>query len=162
MTSLGQTLAKNIAIERSNTVPPAVLAEQKRQARIREVNEAGTRFFAKAKQYFTDGILAATPIDSLQLQVGGRGYKEAVDYHDEIHRDMDWYDKDGHRFYCKGGEVPTSMTDPDRFAASWEDFKSWAAANDLEPYWKLGAAYGPSSWWFLRVKPVTPCAQANA
>ena len=161
-TSLGQMLAANIATEIANTIPPEVLAEQKRQARIRELNATGERFFAKAKKYFTDGIMSAIPPSQLELQVGNEGKNRGIDYHEEIQREMDWYDKDGGRFYCAGGAVPTSMSDPNRFAASWEDFKDWALSNGLEAYWVLGAAYGPSSWWYLRVKPVTQDSAADA
>lgn len=155
MTSLGLTLASNIETELRERIPPEVIAEQLRQKEVARLNEIGFRFYEKAKKYFTEGIMAAKPIASLKLQVGGRGFVKADDYHDDVKAELDWYDDAKHgRFYCAGGEIPTSMADPNRFAASWEEFKQWAHANELEAYWKLGAAYGPSCWWFLHVKPM--------
>jgi len=149
--SLGQILANNIAEQERKAVSPAEQAERKRQARIRELNEIGVRFFAKAKQFFVDGITAATPLDSLYLQVGGEGYKHADDYHNDVNAEIDWHHANGRRNWSTGGEVPTSMTDPDRFAASWEDFKAWATSNDLEAYWQLGRG-GVGGWWYLRIR----------
>jgi hypothetical protein len=162
MTSLGQALANNIATEIANTIPPHVLAEQKRLARIREVQDIGVRFFAKAKQFFTDGIMNATPMASLQMQVGGKGFTIAPDYNLEIEDHIGWYyDEKGHRFNGMGGhtwEVPAGLNDPERFAASWEDFKNWAASNDLNAVWKCGRG-GCAGWWFLRVEPTTSATQ---
>lgn len=152
MTTLGQTLASNIVRELSEYISPAEIAEQKRQAHIRNLASMGAVFFAKAQQYFTNGITAGIPTSSLQLQIGGKGFKEADDYHENIRNELDWHDIDGKRFHNTENEIPTSMTDPDRFAASWDSFQSWAAANDLEAYWQLGRG-GVSGWWFLRVKP---------
>lgn len=165
MTTLGQLLAANVADEISKTVPPAVLAEQKRQARIREIHETGERFFEKAKNYFTNGITTGVLPSKLEMQIGGRGFKEADDHNEEVESIVSWYhDKNGHRFNgmsCGTNGLPAAMTDPDRFAASWEDFTNWAAANELEAYWQLGRG-GVAGWLFLRVKPASHVALATA
>jgi hypothetical protein len=157
--TLGQTLANNIVEQQRNAMSPEEQAERKRQARVRELNEIGMAFFAKAKQYFTDGILSNTPMDLLYLQVGGEGYKHADDYHNDVNAEIDWHMVNGRRNWATGGKVPTSMTDPDRFAASWEEFHSWATSNELEAYWQLGRG-GVGGWWYLRIKPTTRATSA--
>jgi hypothetical protein len=151
MSSLGQSLAHTIDAEIKNAVPPHVLAERKRLEEARATNARGERFFAKAKSYFEEGIKSGTPSNSLRMKVGDGGYMTGEDMHMEIYRDLNWVVVNGVRQWCSSDDLPPSMTDPDRFARSWEDFVSWAAANGLEPYWeKIPLSYGCK---YLRVRP---------
>lgn len=157
MTSLGQRLAKNISTEIANTVSPAELAEQKRQAEIREMNERATRFFAKAQQFFTDGIMAGTPMAELQMHIGNDSRNSGMDTNEEIEEDVRGFvDKNGHYYASMDGkDAPQSMLDPERLGPHWERFQNWAASNDLRAYWKLGQG-GVAGYWLLRVEPATP------
>lgn len=157
MTSLGQRLANNIATEIANTVSPAELAEQKRQAKIREMNECATRFFAKARQFFTDGILVQTPMAKLQMHIGNDCWNSGMDTNKEIEEYIrGFHDINGHYYASMDGyEAPQSVLDPDRLGPHWEQFQSWAASNDLRAYWKLGQG-GVAGYWLLRVEPATP------
>lgn len=159
MTSLGQRLANNIAIEIANTVSPAELAERKRQAKIREMNERATRFFAKARQFFTDGILAGTPMASLQMHIGHDSRNSGMDCNMEIVEDVRGFvDSNGHYFASMDGkDAPQSMTDPERLGPHWDEFQNWAASNDLRACWKLGQG-GVAGYWLLRVEPATQSA----
>jgi hypothetical protein len=160
MTSLGQRLANNIAVQIANTVPPAILAEQKRQEKIRVRNLRATRFFAKAQQFFTDGILAGTPMASLEMHIGNDPWNRDIDRNEEMAEAMlGYYDSNGHYYASMDGigGVPQSMTDPDRLAPHWADFQAWAASNDLRAYWKSGQG-GVAGYWLLRVEPATQAA----
>jgi hypothetical protein len=151
MTTLGQTLASNIDTEIKNTVPPNVIAEQKHQDEVREINARGERFFAKAKDFFAGGIRKGIPYADLRLQVGEGGYEAKVDTHMDIYHQLDWVYVNGARRWYSGNAIPASLTDPDRFAASWDDFVDWAAANGLEPYWEsIPLTYGVHN---LRIRP---------
>lgn len=156
MTSLGQRLANNIATEIANTVSPAELAEQKRQAKSRERNERATCFFAKARQFFTDGIVAGTPMASLQMHIGHDSRNSGMDTNKEIEDDIrGFHDSNGHYYASMDGkDAPQSITDPERLAPHWEEFQSWATSNYLRAYWKLGQG-GVAGYWLLRVEPAT-------
>lgn len=148
--SLGHMLAATVATEERKAIDPITLAEQKRQAEIQILNKKGEKFFFDAKNYFTDKITARVPTKELFVQVGSASTNDVDNHYPEIWFEIDWYNDERYgRMPFKGGPVPQSMLDPERFGAAWEDFKMWASANNLEPYWEV-----PNPQWryLLRVK----------
>lgn len=146
--SLGARLAQTSRAEAENT---RELAEARaRQASAEELRnfQLVERFFADAKDYFTQGILAGTPTAKLTIMVGREYAGQSAN-------------TDVEQLICgyNSSNTPQVLDPKHKYHSLWREFEAWCIQNELKPAWTYEwDGGGMTSWYRLRIAPLQGAA----